>query len=594
HKFGKEFNSTGHLQIRPSLRYRLSDKVHIAGFYAIPLGAWKYTGIEVPGESGFGYYNKSLSHAGLDLSVYLKKMFVDLRALIAEGSAFGIDLKAGYELIKKIFVTLNCSYATTGDYTYMEGITNSSRIGVGVTYSMRNFENRAKNRIIFRPDYPMVVVAGKELDGENASEVNPEISLTGTPLTGYAPLDVSFKASHKGFQGDVEMTWFFNTTYFSTSSNKDSAFTYTLPGTYECYVEGRDQFNNFAKSNVVTITVLDIATGDDEFTITSSVTSGTGTIDPDGSTIVKFDEDQKYTMTPADGWHVLKVLCDGKSVGAVTEYIFKKCDKDHTISVEFTETAPTTHTITVSVKNNLYGSISPGTTQVEHGSDISFIFTPEDNNKHAIRYWVNGQQFNDEGIAEYSFKNVTSDQTLEVEFDWIYYDVKVTLSLADNETYGHVDPGTGTFTYKKGSDLTFNFIKDHQGTMIDKVIVNGNNKGSVETFKIYEITQDEFIDVYMKRRSVPVDAIIDGNGCDCIITSSIGQSGTGTYNLLYGDSITFYFDPQNTSQTYWLGVQDNGHWSVIELPSSYTFSNVTGDNNYFRIKCADPGDPPPF
>ena len=209
HKFGEEFNSTMHWQIRPSARYRLSDKVHVAAFAAIPLGAWRYSGVEVIGNPGFGYYNKSLFHAGLDLSVYLKKMYADLRVLIAEGSAFGVDLKAGYELIKKIFVTLNYSYATTGDYTYMEGITNSSRIGVGVTYSMRNFENRAKNRIIFRPDYPMVVVAEKELDGENASEVNPEISLTGTPLTGYAPLDVSFKASHKGFQGDVEMTWFF-------------------------------------------------------------------------------------------------------------------------------------------------------------------------------------------------------------------------------------------------------------------------------------------------------------------------------------------------------------------------------------------------
>ncbi|MCK5222270.1 MAG: hypothetical protein KAR14_11870, partial [Candidatus Aminicenantes bacterium] len=121
HKFGEEFNSTMHWQIRPSARYRLSDKVHVAAFAAIPLGAWRYSGVEVIGNPGFGYYNKSLFHAGLDLSVYLKKMYADLRVLIAEGSAFGVDLKAGYELIKKIFVTLNYSYATTGDYTYMEG-----------------------------------------------------------------------------------------------------------------------------------------------------------------------------------------------------------------------------------------------------------------------------------------------------------------------------------------------------------------------------------------------------------------------------------------------------------------------------------------
>ncbi len=32
HKFGDEFNSTTHFQIRPSFRYRLSDKVHLSGF----------------------------------------------------------------------------------------------------------------------------------------------------------------------------------------------------------------------------------------------------------------------------------------------------------------------------------------------------------------------------------------------------------------------------------------------------------------------------------------------------------------------------------------------------------------------------------
>ncbi len=72
-------------------------------------------------------YNKSLSHVGVDFSVYLKNMFVDLRALFAEGSAFGIDLKAGYEFIRKIFVTINYMYQTSGDYEYVDGISNRSQ-----------------------------------------------------------------------------------------------------------------------------------------------------------------------------------------------------------------------------------------------------------------------------------------------------------------------------------------------------------------------------------------------------------------------------------------------------------------------------------
>ncbi len=124
--------------------------------------------------------------------------------------------------------------------------------------------------------------------------------------------------------------------------------------------------------------------------------------------------------------------------------------------------------------------------------------------------------------------------------------------------------------------------------------MNGNNKGDITSLKIYSIGQDEDIKVFIIRKSHPVEAIIDGGGCDCRITSSIGQSGTGAYQVFHGDNLTFYFEPLNSSQTYWLGVQDGGKWSVMILPTNYTFENVSGDNNYFRIKCADPGDPPPF
>ncbi len=589
HKFGEEFNSTNHLQIRPSIRYRLSDKIHVAGFFALPIGSWQYTGVEVTGNSGFGYYNKSLSHAGLDLSAYLKKMFVDIRVLITEGSAFGIDLKAGYEIIRQIFVTVNYIYQTSGNYEYLDGISNTSRISVGVTFNMRNFEKRSKDRLIFRPDYPMIVVAEKELD---ESQKSPEIILEADPTSGYAPLNVSYKASPSGFDGNVAMIWYFNTTYSTPNDHTAPTFEYSNPGSYQAWVEGTDEKGQYAKSNVIIISVWDIDSTNIH-TISSSVRSGEGSIDPLGDIVVGNEADQKFVISPAEGWFIKNVYCDGSSVGSVSEYEFIRVCNDHSIEVEFSETAPTTHTITVSVKNNQYGSISPGTTQVEHGSDISFVFTPEDNNKQVIRYWVNGQQFNEEDIAEYSFKNVTSDQTLEVEFDWIYYDVRVTLSFAgDSGASGHIDPGVGTFTQKAGTSATFNFIADNAYTIVTSIRVNGNNKAIADHFKFTALDRDYNLDVVMERPIYQLDVDVSGCAVDINCTTHAG-SGPGTYNVRAGDDIRFTFTPLGTDY-YFLGVQDDGSFSAGAMPSSYTFRNVTRPGNWAKVKCATTPEMPPF
>ncbi len=453
-KTGEEFDSTTHFQIRPGIRYRLSNKFSFAGFFAFPIGPWKYTGVEVPSLSGFGFYNKALAHGGIDLSFGLDRLFVDMRTLIAEGSAFGIDFKAGYELIKKIFVTINYVYQSSGDHEYFNGISSTSRIGVGLNFNMRNLRQDDDKRLIFRPDYPMVVVAKKEI--EESGSISPEISLAGTPTTGYAPLNVSYQATLKGFQGEVELTWFFNTVYSSASNNRDCAFIYTSPGTYECYVIGTDERGNIVTSNIVAITVLDVTTEDGEFTILSSVKEGVGSINPEGSTVVKFEEDQRYEINPGNGWYIKNVYVDGKSIGTVSEYVFKKIDRNHTIDAEFTDTQQITYTVTGSVRNNQYGTIDPVLTQVAEGSSVTLNFFPEDKNKQTIRYWINGQVYNDVGSGSVTINNITSNQNVEVEFDWIYYDVTITLTLLEGGS-GSVDPGTGVFTYKSGENLTFNF-----------------------------------------------------------------------------------------------------------------------------------------
>ncbi len=70
------------------------------------------------------------------------------------------------------------------------------------------------------------------------------------------------------------------------------------------------------------------------YTITA--TSGpNGSVTPLGATIVTCGANQSYNITPIACYHVLDVLVDGVSVGAVTTYTFTNVQANHTISATF-------------------------------------------------------------------------------------------------------------------------------------------------------------------------------------------------------------------------------------------------------------------
>lgn len=82
------------------------------------------------------------------------------------------------------------------------------------------------------------------------------------------------------------------------------------------------------------------------YTITASAGSN-GSISPSGAVTVNTGDDQTFTITPNNGYHVADVLVDGNSVGAVTSYDFLDVTADHTISATF-------------AINNFMNSISSG------------------------------------------------------------------------------------------------------------------------------------------------------------------------------------------------------------------------------------------
>lgn len=76
------------------------------------------------------------------------------------------------------------------------------------------------------------------------------------------------------------------------------------------------------------------------YTITAS-TGASGNVTPAGVTTVNYGATPLYTITPNTGYHVVDVLVNGASVGAVTSYSFPGVTANQTISATFAITYTT-------------------------------------------------------------------------------------------------------------------------------------------------------------------------------------------------------------------------------------------------------------
>jgi hypothetical protein len=60
-----------------------------------------------------------------------------------------------------------------------------------------------------------------------------------------------------------------------------------------------------------------------------------GTISPEGIITISNGQNQEFTFTPDEGYHVDKVKIDGKYIPVVKSYKFENVTENHTIEVKF-------------------------------------------------------------------------------------------------------------------------------------------------------------------------------------------------------------------------------------------------------------------
>ena len=156
--------------------------------------------------------------------------------------------------------------------------------------------------------------------------------------------------------------------------------------------------------------------------IDASANNG-GVISPEGRTNLTRGDSVTYSITPFSGYHISDVTVDGQSVGAVDSYTFDNVTDNHTIAVTFardsggnsgggSDHSDPTYAIRASAGKG--GSISPkGTVRVEKNDSKTYTITADKG--YAIAdVTVNGKSVG--AVDSYTFKNVTSDQTIRATF----------------------------------------------------------------------------------------------------------------------------------------------------------------------------------
>lgn len=167
---------------------------------------------------------------------------------------------------------------------------------------------------------------------------------------------------------------------------------------------------------------------------TCTITTSAGTNGSIGASVtLNYGGNQVFTITPATGYHILDVLVDGVSVGAVASYSFNNVTANHAISASFASNP------VISASVDPGGSISPsGAVAVSLATSQLFTITPAFGYQVADIF-VDGVS---KGAANtYTFASVTASHTIKATFTASQLSV-LTVSSGETSTPITYQPST--------------------------------------------------------------------------------------------------------------------------------------------------------
>ncbi|MFH1377209.1 MAG: hypothetical protein ABIH86_00465 [Planctomycetota bacterium] len=321
--------------------------------------------------------------------------------------------------------------------------------------------------------------------------------------------------------------------------------------------------SSFSFTNVMANHTIHAAFAIDTFNITATAFAG-GTINPSGTVVVNYGDDQTFAILPDVGYHITDVVVDGLSVSVVPSFSFTNITASHSISAVF---AINTYRITITTDSN--GIASPsGTVVVFYGDSQTVVLTP-DSGYQVFDVVIDGTTHLG-NVLSYTFVSVAADRSLHATF--IEDTVILTTITASAGNGGTILP-EGAVVLVSGSDQTFAITPD-TGYHIADVVVDGLSVSAVPSFSFTNVTVDHSISAVFAIDTFSITANAGANG-------SINPSGTLVVN--YGVDQSFSIVP-NIGYHITDVVVDGLSVSAV---SSYSFTNITASHSISAVFAID-------
>lgn len=308
----------------------------------------------------------------------------------------------------------------------------------------------------------------------------------------------------------------------TVQSGFDKTFTVTPAVGYHIFDVKKDGVSIGASESVTFTNVtanhtVEATFAVDTFTITPTAGSH-GTISPAGAQTVAYGTDAAFTVTPDPGYHILDVVKDGVSLGAVSQVTFANVKADHTLSATFALDAVGTYAITPLVGQ--HGSITPGTVQmVTAGTDKTFTVAP-DTGYHIVAVTKDGVSI---GASEsVTFANVSAAHTIGATFAIDTFAITPSAGA-----HGAISPA-GVQTVDYGSDKTFT-VTAESGYHVTDVLKDGVSIGASESVTFTNVTANHALSASFALNTYTL-TYVPGSGGSIVgsLSQVVGHGSSGT------------------------------------------------------------------
>ena len=295
------------------------------------------------------------------------------------------------------------------------------------------------------------------------------------------------------------------------------------------------------------------------------------------------------SFSPDSGYRIKSVKKNGSAVNySNNQYTVSNITSDTSVEVEFEEIPPTTYTLSVKATGEGYASYN-GTTirnttkafTIIEGTNATISFSP--NSGYRIKsVKKNGSAVNYSN-NQYTVSNITSDTSVEVEFEEIPLTTYTLSVKATGEGYASyngttIRNTTKAFTVTEGTNATISF-SPNSGYRIKSIKKNGsavnysNNQYTVSNISSNTSVEVEFEEIPPVSYSLTISA--SGYGY-ALYKTIIIRNNYNSFSVTAGSSATISFHPNNGYQVERLIVNNIDRTSSISN-NQYTISNINAN-----------------